>query len=84
MNESQQLEHYLQSRLTAEDRLLMDARLIIDKGLQDKLQWQKKTYALIQAYGRKKLREEIEQLQERMFTEKRFQFFQLKIKNIFK
>lgn len=83
MNELQQLERYIQGTLETEERLLLEAQLILNAGLQDKLHWQKKTYALIGLYGRKKLRTEIEQVQNRLFTAEKFKDFQKKIKTIF-
>jgi hypothetical protein len=84
MNETQQLEHYVEGTLTTDERLFMEARLIVDAALQDKLGWQEKAYALIRAYGRKKLKAEIEQVQNRLFTEKKFQGFRKRIQTIFK
>lgn len=84
MNKIQQLEEYIQGKLIPEERLLMEAKLLIDSDLSDQLHWQKKTYALIKAYGRKKLKEEIEQVQKRMFSEEKFQSFRKKIQTIFK
>jgi anti-sigma-K factor RskA len=84
MNETQQLEHYVHGTLPTEERLLMEARLIVDTELRNKLDWQQKAYALIHAYGRKKLRAEIEQIQNRLFTEDKFKIFRKRIQTIFK
>lgn len=84
MNETQQIERYLHNAMKPEDKLLMDASCILDATLLDKIQWQQKTYVLIQHYGRQKLREEINAIQQRVFSETRFNQFRNKLKNIFK
>lgn len=84
MSETQQLELYLQNRLNPEDQLLLDARCLVDAGLRDNLFWQKRAYAVINQYGMKKMREEIQAVQNSLFTEKKFIHFRTKIKNIFK
>jgi hypothetical protein len=83
MNELQQLEYYLQGKLLPDERLLMEARLLLDVQLGDKLTWQQKTYSLIKTYGRKKLRTEIEQVSSRMFSEEKFKSFRKTIQTIF-
>jgi hypothetical protein len=83
MNELQQLEYYLQGKLSPDERLLMEARLLLDVQLGDKLTCQQKTYSLIKAYGRKKLRTEIEQVSNRMFSEEKFKSFRKTIQTIF-
>jgi len=84
MNETQQIEKYVFNRLLPEDKLVMDARLILDPSFQHKLKWQQQAYYLIQQYGRKKLKEEIRTVQEQVFSENRFSHFREKINKIFK
>jgi hypothetical protein len=83
MNELQQLEYYLQGKLIPEERLLVEARLLLDTELRDQLTWQQKTYRLIKVYGRKKLKTEIGQVSNRMFSEEKFNNFRKKIQTIF-
>lgn len=83
MNETQYIEQYIHGALDPEEKLLMDARCIMDAELSDKVHWQQKTYALVQQYGRKKLKMELEAIQQRLFSESRFATFRNKIKNIF-
>ena len=83
MSEAQYLEHYLTGTLSHEDSLVMDARVLLDMGLNDKVIWQQRTYELVKAYGRKQLKMEIEAIHAKLFSEKRFSSFRQKIKNIF-
>ena len=84
MSEIQELEHYLLNKLSTEDRLVMEAKLLLSKDLREKNYWQQKTYTLIQQYSRKKLKLEIEAVHKKMFTEIRFETFRQKILLIFK
>jgi hypothetical protein len=84
MCETQQIEHYVLNTLPHEEKLLMDAKLLLDKDLNERLLLQKQTYAMVQQYGRKLLRAEIENVHGMMFSESKFQNFRKKIFNIFK
>ena len=84
MNETQQLERYLQNQLPPEDKLVLDARCLLDAEFRNNMFWQQKAYVLINQMGRKKLKAEIEAVQDRLFSENRFMVFRNKIKNIFK
>lgn len=84
MSEIQEIEHYILNQLSAEDHLLMEAKLLLNKELSEKEFWQRQTYALAKLYGRKKLKAEIEAVHARLFTEKKFESFRQKISFIFK
>lgn len=84
MNETQQLEAYLNGEMSPENKLLMDVRLVLNEGLKEKLLWQEKTYTLIKESGRRQLKQEIENVHQRLFSEKKFESFRKKIQSIFK
>jgi hypothetical protein len=84
MNDVQHIERYLNSALAPEDHLLMEAQLIIDPALRDKVLWQERSHELIRAYSRKQIRSEIEKAHQRLFSESRFSTFRKKIQHIFK
>lgn len=84
MNETQHIEQYLNRALAPEDHLLMEAQLIIDPTLRDKVLWQERSHLLIKAYSRKQIRSEIEKAHQRLFSESRFSAFRKKIQHIFK
>lgn len=83
MNETQQIELYLQNQLAPEEKLMLDARCILDESFRNKIAWQQKTYDFIQEFGKKKLRMEIREVEERMFSQNKFMQFRNKIRNIF-
>lgn len=84
MNDTQQIEGFLDRSLSPQEQLLMEARLLIDTGLQEKVRWQQRSHELIKAYGRKQLRMDIERAQQRVFTEKAFGTFRQIINSIFR
>lgn len=83
MSETQYLENYLMGTLAPEENLVMDARLLLDADLHDKVMWQQRTYELVKTYSRKQLKMEIEKVHTKLFSEKRFSSFRQKIKAIF-
>jgi hypothetical protein len=84
MSETQQLEHYLLGLCDPEEKLLIDAQLLLHKDLREKIQWQQQTYKLVRDYGRKQLRAEIDAVHHMLFTEKKFESFRQKISSIFR
>jgi hypothetical protein len=84
MSESEIIELYLTDKMHPADRIVMETRIILEDKLREKVSFQKKTYAMIQNYGRKMLRRELESVDRQLFSEKRYASFQQKIRNIFK
>jgi hypothetical protein len=84
MSETQHIDAYLNKSLLPADHLLMEAKLILDPELREKTLWQQRTYELVKAYGRKRLREDIERAQTRVFTEQGFSAFRKIIHHLFK
>lgn len=84
MTEIQEIENYLQKTQEPEERLLTEARLLLNKDFTANLLWQKKTYALVQAYSRKHIKAEIELVHQKLFSQKKHESFKQKILSIFK
>jgi hypothetical protein len=83
LNEIREIEEHLLLRSRPDNSLLFEARLILDKDLREKLLWQKKTYAVIQLYGRRRLKNEIEAVHEKLFNEPAHEGFRNKIMKLF-
>lgn len=83
MNETQLINQYLLHQLPPDEKLLMDARLTLDKDLREKTNWQKLTYGFIQAYGRKNLKQEIARAERELFTHAKHNLFKQHIYRIF-
>jgi hypothetical protein len=83
LNEIKLIDDHIFNMNTPEDALVFDAMLIINPGLSNQIMWQKKAHALVQQYGRKKLKAEIEMVHQRLFTEPVNQTFRQKILGLF-
>jgi len=84
LNELQMLEQYLAHQLEPQDNLLIEAKLLVDKRLQDKLYWQRRSYQLVKTYGREQLRQQLNRVEEELFTEPAHKRFVHKIKQYFR
>lgn len=82
-NDTLQIDRYLANKMKPGDALVFEARLLLQPELADKLQWQQKTYTLIQGYGRRQLKQEIDAVHRQLFTEPKHQRFSHKIKALF-
>jgi hypothetical protein len=83
LNEIKLIDSHLFNQGTHEDALLFDAMLIINPCLSKQIMWQKKTHAIVQQYGRKKLRAEIEEVHQKLFNKPGHQSFRQKILSLF-
>jgi hypothetical protein len=61
LHEVATIEEYVFKGMTAPDRFLFEAKMIIDPELQEKVKLQEKVYAMIRWFGRKKRKEQLEQ-----------------------
>ena len=68
LTDIRQTELYLQNNMRPEDRLLFEARLITNPVLRMNLLVQKKAYKLLRHYHRKKMKEDIAAVQEKLFS----------------
>ncbi|UII34554.1 hypothetical protein LVD17_12120 [Fulvivirga ulvae] len=83
-NNTRWIEEYLNGRLSPADSLLFEARIAVDAALKRDLYFQKKTYRLIKMYHREKLKEELEALHKKIFSQPDKLNFRRKIYQLFK
>ena len=82
LNEIKLIDDYLFNTAETGDRLVFDARLIIDDSLPEKVSLQKHTHTIIQQHSRRKLKAEIETVHQRLFGEPRHSSFAKRILNL--
>jgi hypothetical protein len=82
-NETEQIEAHLLGQHDAGNALVFEARMLLDPELSDKLAWQKKSYSIIQTYGRRQLKKEIEAVHQKLFTQPEHTSFSQKIRRLF-
>lgn len=83
-NNIQLIEQYLQGRLSPSEQLLFEARMIAHPELRTEVRLQEKVYRLIRMYHRKKLKEELEAVHQRLFNDPRKRSFRQRVERIFK
>ena len=81
--ETEQIEAHLMRLTEPGDALVFEARILLEPELRDKMQWQEKTYCIIRQYGRNQLRQEIENVHQKLFHEEQHQSFRQKIMRLF-
>lgn len=83
LKEIKNIENYLFGRFEAGEKLMFDTRLILDTQMAEKVAWQKEAYDLVQQYGRKKLKSELEMVHQKLFENPEHTGFRQKILQIF-
>lgn len=78
------IEKYLIGNMSLADKLLFEAKLIIDPIFKREFYFQKKTHFLIKMYHREQLKEELEILHQKIFRNPDKIDLQLKIYQLFK
>ena len=78
------IEQYLQGTQSPEDALLFEANLLLNPSLSDTVKHQQQTYALVQTYGRRRLKAELEAIHQRLFTEPAHRSFRNKVLSLFR
>jgi hypothetical protein len=84
LNEIKLIDDHIFNQGSVEDALVFDAMLILNPELSKQVIWQKKTHAIVQQYGRKKLKAEIESVHQQLFNEPKYRSFRQRILRIFK
>lgn len=83
MPDIKQIEAYLLGCMSASDALVFRAKLLISAALREEVRAQRKTYLIVKAWGRRKIKREIEQTELRLFTLPEYRDFREQINEIF-
>ena len=84
MNETIDIQKYIDGSAEPSELLLIEARLLLNPSMRENLKWQKMSHQLILAYGRKQLKSEVKEVERSIFKESRFVSLRTTILNIFK
>lgn len=84
LNEIKEIDDHLMRLTTTGDALVFEAKIIIDDQLREKVSCQQHAYTLVQQYGRKKLKAEIEAVHQQLFNTPTPHGFVKKILALFK
>ena len=83
LNELRLIEHYLLSDNKDGESFLFEAKMILQPDLKQQVYWQNKTYQMVRDYGRKQLKNEIENIHETLFNTDTHQSFRQKVMRLF-
>ena len=82
-SDTEQIERYILGDLSPEEGLVFHARLLTDPLLCLRVRLQKKTYKLVRAYARKKVKAEMEAVHQELFLDPAKATFHQKILQFF-
>lgn len=82
-HDPQRIEHCLSGQAGGMERTLFQTKLLLEPTLQETVDWQRRTYGIIRAYGRRQLRDEFEQLHRILLTDPRYRAFREEIDHVF-
>lgn len=83
LNKIAQIEAHLLNKENPADALLFEAKILLDNELQTQISAQQQVYGLVQQYGRKQLKQEINAVHQQLFTQPEHLSFRQKIARIF-
>jgi hypothetical protein len=82
--EISEAEKFLQGKMLPGDSLVFETKVLTDPALKTNVRAQEKVYALLHFYHRKKLREELEEIHQRLLNDPAKNEFRRRIFNLFK
>jgi hypothetical protein len=83
LNNIKRIDDFISGKLSPTNSLIFQARLLLDYDLRQQVQWQKRTVALINLYGRKKLRKEVEKIHRDIFAVNSDHFLKHRVRELF-
>ena len=83
LHETKQIDAYLQGKLKADVRLVFEARMLINPLLKLRVDCQRKLYAIIVSFGRRKIRFEADQVHQQLFNDPARVEFQQSVLKLF-
>ncbi|SDP18342.1 hypothetical protein SAMN05428975_0608 [Mucilaginibacter sp. OK268] len=84
LNNIAQTEAYLLKRANPANALLFEAKTLLDQELQTRVSQQQQVYTLVQQYGRKQVKAEIEAVHQQLFNQPEHLSFRQKIARLFR
>lgn len=83
-NNTVETDSYLNGQCSGEEKVLFEARLLLESDLKENLHWQKTTRAIVQQYGRQQLKAEVEKVAHHVFTARKYVSFKEKLFSLFR
>ena len=83
-NDTRHIEQYLDHELSEEEKILFEAKLVLDPHFKLNVGLQKQIHSLIKLYGRRKTKAEIGKIHHKLFQSPEHVIFQQRIQQLFK
>lgn len=83
-NDTRQIERYLDQELSEEEKILFEAKLVLDPRFKLNVGLLKQIHSLIKLYGRRKMKAEIGKIHNKLFQSPEHVIFQQRIQQLFK
>jgi hypothetical protein len=83
LNDIKQTEDFIFQKVMGLNSLLFEAKLLTDPALRMNVNLQKRIYSLVRIFHRRKLKQQMEQVHQRLFNDPRKHEFQQKIFQLF-
>ncbi|MBC8042824.1 MAG: hypothetical protein IAF08_05190 [Rhizobacter sp.] len=83
LNDIEQIEAHLFHTASEADSVVFEARVILDGNLREQIEWQQQAYAIVELYGRKQLRAELEAVHQKLFHAPEHESFRQKVFRFF-
>jgi hypothetical protein len=84
LNNTRETEEFLSGTMNADESLQFRFRMLLDPLWRKNVAFQQKTYAIIHAYSRKKMKEEIQAVHDKIFSDPQQALYQERIRELFK
>ena len=81
--ETKEIDRYLLDKLSPASKILFEAKLLIDPGLQRRVDWQQRLYSIIKRSGRRQIKSEVAGIHYRLFSDASKRDFQLNVLQLF-
>lgn len=83
LNNIKEIDDHVLGIAAPQQNLLFEAKMILNPELRVDVAWHKQTLTLVQQYGRKQLRTDIQAVQQQLFTRPEHQSFRQTILRFF-
>ncbi|WP_018614707.1 hypothetical protein [Segetibacter koreensis] len=83
-NDTRHIERYLNNELSKEEKILFEARLVLEPHFKLNVGLLKQIRSLIKLYGRKNMKVEIGKIHHKLFQNPEHVIFQKRIQQLFK
>jgi hypothetical protein len=83
LNNIKHIDDFISGKLSPTESLIFQARVLLDSDLRQQVEWHRRTVAIINLYGRKELRNEVEKIHRDIFAVNSDHSLKHRVRNLF-